>query len=95
MQQALGAVQSAQNPNASVDENQVLQAHNEAYNQGNAGQMTANSMGAAAAIQAFKSFAQGGNQQATQGAGEQSLISKLLGMAMAEAVKVRHGHRRR
>lgn len=88
MQQALGAVQNVQNPNASVDESKVVEAHDQAYNQGNAAQMPADKMGAAAAIQAFKDFASGGAQQQQQGQGEQSLISKLLGMAFSEAVKV-------
>lgn len=82
---ALGAA-SGVNPNASIDENAIKQDHDQAYNQGQASQMSANSMGSAAAIQAFKSFASGGGMQ--QGGGQQSMLSKLLGMAMAEASKL-------
>lgn len=83
---AMGHIQSNVSPNSSVDEGLAEKAHEQAYKQGNAGALDANSMGAAAAIQAFKSFASGGQQQA-QG-GQQSMISKLIGMALAEASKL-------
>lgn len=83
----MGHIQSNVSPNSSVDEKSAEQAHDQAYNQGNAGGLDANSMGAAAAIQAFKSFASG-TGGAGQEQGQQSMISKLIGMALAEASKL-------
>lgn len=83
---AMGHIQSNVSPNSSVDEKSAEQAHNQAYNQGNAGGLDAQSMGAAAAIQAFKSFASG--NAGGQEQGQQSMISKLIGMALAEASKL-------
>lgn len=93
MSNVLGAVQDAQRPDAQVDEGALASAHAQAYNQGHADynqahQLSTESMGAAAAIQAFKDFAGAGTRQAQEGPGSQSLISKLVGMAMSEAVKV-------
>lgn len=74
-------------PNASIDESKVQQDHQEAYQQGNASNLSAGAMGSAAAIQAFKAFASGGGA-AQQQSGGGSMIQKLIGMAMSEAVKV-------
>jgi len=83
---AMGSISNV-SPNASVDESKVQANHDEAYNKGNAGSMSANAMGSAAALQAFQSFLSGGGAQQQQGGGG-SMIQKLIGMAMGEASKV-------
>lgn len=94
----MGHIGSNVNANSSVNEQQVQENHDQAYNQGNASNMSASAMGSAAAIQAFKSFASGGglagltggnsngngNAQGSSG----SMVSKLIGMAMSEASKL-------
>ncbi|GAA5889870.1 hypothetical protein JCM8208_001152 [Rhodotorula glutinis] len=69
-----------------IDEDRVQKAHQEAYSSGQSN-MSANSMGAAAAMQALKSFTSGsgGQQQQSGGGGMQS---KLIAMAMSEATKL-------
>ncbi|KAL1411716.1 hypothetical protein Q8F55_002682 [Vanrija albida] len=81
---ALGKAQNV-GPDAQINEQAIQKDHDQAYNQGNAGGLTASAMGSAAAIQAFKSFASGGQQQQSGGGG---MIEKLLGMAMSEAAKL-------
>ncbi|BGP54712.1 hypothetical protein JCM8202v2_002299 [Rhodotorula sphaerocarpa] len=66
-----------------IDEQGTQQAHEQAYGQGNAGQLGAKSMGAAAAMQALKKFTQGGGS--TSGGNTQSA---LIGQAMSEAAKL-------
>ncbi|CAK9780938.1 hypothetical protein CC85DRAFT_291601 [Cutaneotrichosporon oleaginosum] len=93
MTNVLSSIQTVQRPDAAVDESALAQAHQQAYNNGHANptqahQLSTEGMGAAAAIQAFKDFAGAGTRQAQEGPGHQSLISKLLGMAMSEAVKL-------
>ncbi|KAG6840907.1 hypothetical protein C0991_003249 [Blastosporella zonata] len=66
--------------NEPIDENAVTQAHNAAYNEGSASNLSAHSMGSAAALQVLKQFTSGGNS----GVSETNLIS----MAMAEATKL-------
>ncbi|KAJ9092619.1 hypothetical protein QFC19_008657 [Naganishia cerealis] len=71
-----------------LDGDGVIDAHERAYNKGQGGQMDANSMGAAAAMQAMKSFmGNGGGSSAASSSGG-NMQSKLIGMAMAEAVKL-------
>jgi len=73
--------------NHDVDDDDVIQKHEQAYQQGNAGGMSANSMGTAAAMQAMKMFTQGqGNTPAEQTGG--NMQSKMIGMAMSEAAKL-------
>lgn len=73
-----------------IDEDDVMRKHDQAYNQNQAGNMSANSMGAAAALQAFKMFTSGQQQQQPQQ--QQSsggnMQSKIIGMALAEAAKM-------
>ncbi|BEJ16111.1 hypothetical protein CspHIS471_0507160 [Cutaneotrichosporon sp. HIS471] len=93
MTNVLGAIQTVQRPDAEISESAATSAHAAAYPDGHAnydkaGQLSTESMGAAAAIEAFKAFAGGGTRLAQEGPGHQSLISKLLGMAMSEAVKL-------
>ncbi|KAI6012483.1 hypothetical protein F5J12DRAFT_766222 [Pisolithus orientalis] len=64
-----------------VDEERVQEAHDRAYNQGSASNMSASSMGSAAALQALKSFTSGGGS----GGGSQS---QLISLAMGEASKL-------
>ncbi|VDB86591.1 unnamed protein product [Peniophora sp. CBMAI 1063] len=68
-----------------VDEEHVQRAHAQAYQQDNAGGMDANSMGAAAALQALKMFTSGGGSSSGGGSGS---TSSLISMAMAEASKL-------
>lgn len=57
------AMQYAQNqPHQDVDEQQVMNAHQQAYSQGNAGSLDAGGMGSAAAMQALSHFTQGGGK---------------------------------
>ena len=67
-----------------VDEDNVTRAHEKAYNQGAGSNMSAQSMGAAAAMQALKRFTGGGQQAPQSTSGQGSLIS----MAMSEAAKL-------
>ncbi|WVQ98042.1 hypothetical protein IAU59_005164 [Kwoniella sp. CBS 9459] len=69
-----------------VDEQRVQQEHQQAYGQGNAGNMSANAIGAAAAMQALKSFTSGDSKAAGSGGGD--MQSKIIGMAMSEAAKL-------
>ncbi|KAL4070600.1 beta-flanking protein [Scleroderma citrinum] len=64
-----------------IDENQVRDAHNRAYNQGSASSLSANSLGSAAAMQVFKQFTGGGK-------GSGSSQNELISMAMGEASKL-------
>ncbi|KAG8906744.1 hypothetical protein FRB99_006235 [Tulasnella sp. 403] len=74
----------------SLDHDTVENAHSEAYRKGNAGSLDANSMGGAAAMQAFKMFVGGGHgSSSASGGGGQT---QLLSMAMAEAAKLFDAH---
>jgi len=55
---------SATNPE-DLDGDGIIDAHEQAYSKGNAGNLNSNQMGSAAAMNAFKQFTQGG--QSTQG----------------------------
>ncbi|KAF8323021.1 hypothetical protein DL93DRAFT_2092757 [Clavulina sp. PMI_390] len=66
------------------DEEGVKNAHDQAYNQNNASSLSPSSMGAAAAMQAFRNFTSGGGS--SSGGGD--MQSKLMGMAMGEASKL-------
>ncbi|KAJ3559969.1 hypothetical protein NM688_g19 [Phlebia brevispora] len=63
-----------------IDEQHVINAHDQAYSQGNASGLSAHSMGSAAALQTLKRFTSNGS-----GGGSQS---QLISMAMAEASKL-------
>ncbi|MBW0467788.1 hypothetical protein O181_007503 [Austropuccinia psidii MF-1] len=70
-----------------LDEHQIAQAHDRAYNKNQAGSLDANSMGMAAALQAFNQFNSGGGSSGgdrASGGGQ----SKLIGLAMAQAAKL-------
>ncbi|KAI6047945.1 beta-flanking protein [Pisolithus marmoratus] len=64
-----------------VDEESVRRDHDRAYNQGSASDLSASSMGSAAALQALKSFTSGGG-------GGGSSQSQLISLAMGEASKL-------
>lgn len=72
-----------------LDEDDVQRKHDQAYNQQGASNMSANGLGAAAALQAFKKFTSGDQdaKKAEQGGGD--MMSKLVGLAMGEAGSVR------
>lgn len=66
-------------------------AHDKAYNQSNTGNLPASSLGAAAALQAFKKFTSGdsgASNTSSSSSGGGGIQSKLIGMAMAEASKL-------
>lgn len=85
-----------------LDEDEVVQKHNQAYQQGNAGNLDANSMGAAAALNALKRFTSGNGNAPAQSAGGQSKLVRTasalsslqtdsscqIAMAMSEASKL-------
>ncbi|RDB28669.1 hypothetical protein Hypma_015787 [Hypsizygus marmoreus] len=65
-----------------LDEESVTRAHEKAYTEGNAGNLSASSLGSAAALQVLKQFTSGGK---SSGSGSQT---QLISMAMAEATKL-------
>jgi len=68
--------------NDEVDEGEVQDAHDKAYNQGGASGLSAQSMGGAAAMQILKKFTSGGG---SSGGGSKS---ELISLAMSEASKL-------
>ena len=52
-----------------IDENKVQKDHEQAYGNANSGNMSANALGSAAALQAFKQFTSG-NSNAASGGGD-------------------------
>ncbi|KAJ3803780.1 beta-flanking protein [Lentinula aff. lateritia] len=64
-----------------IDEEHVTSSHQEAYERGNAGSLSAGSMGSAAALQIFKQFTSGSGRSGGS-------KSQLISMAMAEASKL-------
>lgn len=77
----------AQAAQGGLDEQNVVQAHQQAYAQGNTGNMDSQSIGTAAALEALKKFTGTGassqNQAMTSGG-----QSKLIALAMSEASKL-------
>ncbi|KNZ60055.1 uncharacterized protein VP01_161g3 [Puccinia sorghi] len=69
-----------------IDEEKAVEAHDRAFNQKQGSSLDAKSMGAAAAMQAFKQFSQGG--ASNQPKNNEDSKSKLIGMAMAQAAKL-------
>jgi len=65
-----------------VDEDDVQNAHKQAYQEGGAGNLSASGMGSAAALQALQKFTSGG------GSGGGGSSSQLISLAMAEATKL-------
>lgn len=63
-----------------IDEQGVQAAHEQAYGQGNASNLGAKSMGAAAAMQALKNFTQGGGSVSSGAGGGGNQQSALIGM---------------
>lgn len=78
------------NPSAAedLDEDDVQRKHEQAYGQGNAGGMSANALGAAAAMQAMKKFTSGSGGGAPASGQGGDMQSNLIGMAMKEAAKL-------
>ncbi|KAG8910754.1 hypothetical protein FRC01_006149 [Tulasnella sp. 417] len=72
----------------SLDHQAVEDAHDRAYRQGNAASLDASSMGSAAAMQAFKLFTSGGSSSSSSSSSAGNSQSKLLSLAMGEAVKL-------
>jgi len=67
-----------------VDEDETQRAHNEVYNKGNTN-VSANSIGSAAALQILKQFTSGSSGHSSGGGNSQT---QLISMAMAEASKL-------
>ncbi|GMK55378.1 hypothetical protein CspeluHIS016_0204340 [Cutaneotrichosporon spelunceum] len=93
MASVIPRIQEVQKPDAEIDESAAAEVHNTVYPKGRAqyekaGELTTEGIGAAATIEALLTFARGGARLAQEGPGHQSLISKLLGMAMSEAVRL-------
>ena len=70
-----------------INEQQVQNAHTEAYEKGKASSLDAGSLGAAAAMQVLKSFTSGGASTPGAPAGGNSQ-TKLIALAMSEASKL-------
>ncbi|GAA5986346.1 hypothetical protein JCM10908_003713 [Rhodotorula pacifica] len=83
--QAISHVSQNFDDGEDIDEQGVQAAHEQAYGQGNASNLGAKSMGAAAAMQALKKFTQGGGSVSSGGGNQQSA---LIGQAMSEAAKL-------
>ncbi|ODN82260.1 hypothetical protein L202_02543 [Cryptococcus amylolentus CBS 6039] len=88
---ALGYLNNMNQDDNDVDEDKVQKDHQQAYN-GNTSGMTSSSLGAAAALQALKSFTSG-NSDAASGSKDNSssgggMQTKIIGMAMSEAAKL-------
>ncbi|THV07550.1 hypothetical protein K435DRAFT_833423 [Dendrothele bispora CBS 962.96] len=66
-----------------LDEEHVTNSHRAAYGEGNAGSLSAGSMGSAAALETLKKFTSGSS--GSSGGGSQT---ELISMAMAEASKL-------
>ena len=76
--------------NQDIDEQQMVQSHQQLYGQGGGGQQhDSNSLGAGAAMQALKMFSGGGAGQGGQGSqGAGNSQSQFMGMAMSQASKL-------
>ncbi|PFH54889.1 hypothetical protein AMATHDRAFT_411 [Amanita thiersii Skay4041] len=68
-----------------LDEDSVTRAHDEAYKQDKGSKLSANSLGAAAAMQVLKQFTSGGSSHS---GGKGNSQTQLISLAMAEATKL-------
>jgi hypothetical protein len=68
-----------------VNENEVTNAHQQVYGDGDASNVSASALGSAAALQTLKSFMSSGGQQNNSGSNMQT---QMIGMAMSEAAKM-------
>ena len=75
-----------------VDEDEVQRNHDQVYNQGNAGSMSANALGSAAALQALKQFTSGQSAGGSSGGGMQSKVCTPDVSLTSQADLVDHGH---
>ncbi|OWZ32981.1 beta-flanking protein [Cryptococcus neoformans c45] len=85
---ALSFIGNMNKNDTDIDEEKVQRDHQQAYGQGNTGGMTSSSLGAAAAMQAIKSFTSGGTDTSSNKQGGGDMQSKIMGMAMSEAAKL-------
>ena len=74
----LNSSSSHTNPD-DLDGDGIVDAHEQAYSKGNAGNLSANQMGQAAGMNAFKQYFQGGSGQAQQQSGGGDMKSQLIG----------------
>jgi hypothetical protein len=68
-----------------VDENHITDAHNQVYGGGNAANVSASTLGSAAALQTLKSFMSSGGNTGNNSGGD--FQTKMIGLAMSEAAK--------
>ncbi|OWZ28255.1 beta-flanking protein [Cryptococcus neoformans AD2-60a] len=85
---ALSFIGNMNKNDTDIDEEKVQRDHQQVYGQGNTGGMTSSSLGAAAAMQALKSFTSGGADTSSNKQGGGDMQSKIMGMAMSEAAKL-------
>ncbi|WVN89482.1 uncharacterized protein L203_104707 [Cryptococcus depauperatus CBS 7841] len=85
--QAMSFIGNMNKNDTHIDEDKVQRDHQQAYGSGNVAGMTSSSLGAAAAMQALKSFTSGSSGAAHQSGGG-DMQSKIIGMAMSEAAKL-------
>ncbi|OXG12866.1 beta-flanking protein [Cryptococcus neoformans Tu401-1] len=85
---ALSFIGNLNKNDTDIDEEKVQRDHQQVYGQGNTGGMTSSSLGAAAAMQALKSFTSGGADTSSNKQGGGDMQSKIMGMAMSEAAKL-------
>jgi hypothetical protein len=77
--QALGFLKNSNTQvDDDLDEDDVVQKHNQAYEKGNTGSLDANGMGAAAALQALKRFTSNSGSAPAQSAGGQSALVSVM-----------------
>ncbi|KAF8167646.1 hypothetical protein B0H34DRAFT_645950 [Crassisporium funariophilum] len=81
---ALGYLSDKKHKHEPLDKEHVTNAFEQAYSQGAAGNLSANSMGSAAALNVLKQITSGGQ---SSGSGFGSL-TQLISLAMAEATKL-------
>ncbi|KIS01754.1 beta-flanking protein [Cryptococcus deuterogattii 2001/935-1] len=85
---ALSFIGNMNKNDTNIDEEKVQRDHQQAYGQGNTSGMTSSSLGAAAALQALKSFTSGAADTSGNKQGGGDMQSKIMGMAMSEAAKL-------
>nr|KIR49512.1 beta-flanking protein [Cryptococcus bacillisporus CA1280] len=85
---ALSFIGNMNKNDTDIDEGKVQKDHQQAYGQGNTSGMTSSSLGAAAALQALKSFTSGAADTSGNKQGGGDMQSKIMGMAMSEAAKL-------
>ncbi|KAK4056558.1 hypothetical protein OIO90_002406 [Microbotryomycetes sp. JL221] len=71
-----------------LDEDEAVKAHEQAYGNSNSSQLGSKPLGAAAAMQALKTFTSGSSNQSMASSSGGNFQTKLIAQAMAEAAKL-------